>query len=76
MILKFVLFGTKNNSLKIMKMVVLKELIAKNAMDGKNMIFILRFIKLNNVINLVKFLGIAQNIIKMKSREMYQNKIL
>jgi len=50
MILKYVHFGIKNNLLKIMKMAVLKGLIAKNAMDGKNMIFTIKSIKLKNVI--------------------------
>ena len=72
--LKYVHFGTKNNSLRIMKMAVLKELIVRNVMAGKNTIFIIRFIKLNNVINLVKLPGIAQNIIKMRSRELYKKK--
>ena len=61
MSLKYVHFGIKNNSLRIMKMAVLRELIVKNVMDGKNMIFTIKSIKLNNVIKFVKFLGIVRN---------------
>ena len=75
MSLKYVHSGIKNNSLRIMKMDVPKELIAKNVMDGKNMIFTIKFIKLNNVLKFAKFPGIVLNIIKMNNRESHKNRI-